>query len=78
MPQEGPGLSPSDRQGCHTELLKSKLVGATTVELYKALGSKTEVSAASHVRTTRVAVGLRFDGHMQWGCIHSPDKLMTY
>lgn len=42
MPEEGLGLSPGDRQGCHTELLKSKLVGATTVELYKALGSKTE------------------------------------
>lgn len=60
------------------ELLKSKLVGATTVELYKALGSKTEASAALHMQSARVAVGLWFDGHMQWGCIHSPDKLMTY
>lgn len=41
-----------------TELLKSKLVGATTVELYKALGSKTEASAALHVQPARVAVGL--------------------
>lgn len=62
----------------HRELLKSKLVGATTVELYKALGSKTEASAALRVQSARLAVGLWFDRHMRWGCIHSADKLMTY
>ena len=78
MPEEGPGLSPWDRQRCHAELLKSKLVGATAMELYKALGFKTEVSTALPMQSARVAVGLWFDRHMRWGCIHSPDKLMTY
>lgn len=77
MPEGGPGLSLRDRQGCHTAV-ESELVGATAAELYKALGSKTEPSAASHVQSARKAEGLWFDGHTQWGLIRSPDKLMTY
>lgn len=43
-----------------------KQVGrATAVELYKALGLKTEVSTALPMQSARVAVGLWFDRHMR-------------
>lgn len=77
MPEEGPGLSLRDRQRCHMELLKSKRVGATTVELYKALGSKTDLYSIACV-ICQGGCGFMVLVHTQQEHIHSPDKLMTY
>lgn len=74
MSEECPGLSLTARQGCHGELLKTQLVGATLlmVELYEALGSLSKAAAASHVQSCQDGCG--FNGFQQ-GCIQSADNL---